>query len=216
MVKRDLFDILQPDDDIFDRLAKEPPPPDIFDSVQAKIAAMPQVPENVKELIKEEIEKLKPQERIIERVIEKKVIHPVPVHLEPKVIEKPAPPPQIVKEVRVEVQKPDTRKLVEQPAIDEMKKEIESLKKELKETKEMADRPLIIHGSTGNIPSPDPNPVGHVLTVNDHHKAEWKASAGLSGFTVNNPNELTVFDVNSFTPDELARVVGTIITRLQS
>ncbi len=220
MVKRDLFDIISPDPDVFDRIAAEPPPEDIFDRVQAKIASMPEVPENVKDLIKEEIEKLKPKERVIERVIEKKVIHPYPVHIEPKVVQAPPAPPQIVKEVRIEVLKPDTRQLVEQPEVDALKKKIADLEKKLSEVRKMADHPIVIHGGPGviGIPAPEPNPEGYVLTVNGDRKAQWKESAGgasISGYTVNDLTTLKNLPADA-SLDELRQVLGTLLTELQA
>lgn len=202
---RDIFDDL---DDIFDEIAselKEEPEPkksDIFDDTA-----------DITSLVKAEMAKVKPT---VQKVIER-VVQPYPVHLEPKIVETKAPP-QIVKEVRVEVEKKDKHL---EAAIEKLEAKIADLQKELEKTKEMADHPIVIHGGPGviGIPAPEPNPVGHVLTINDNKKAEWKAGGGgasISGYTVNNSDPLKTFDVADTSLDELARVVGTLLSELQA
>jgi hypothetical protein len=129
-------------------------------------------------LIRAEIAKIKPKQNVIERTIEKKI----PVHLEPRVIQAPAAPPQIIKEVRVEVPAKDTRKLVEESALVDLQKKIDALQKEVKEAREMAEQPVFMPGGSGvvGIPPPETGADGQVLTVSNR-KAAWKDATGGSG-----------------------------------
>jgi hypothetical protein len=236
MVKKDIFDLILPD---------EPKDPDQFDDIEQEDTSVErlkkvvgdvleqfdtkerrkekrQLTDELKDFIRDEIAKIKPKQNVIERTIQTKVIEPKVVHVEPRVIEAPPTPPQIIKEVRVEVPAKDTRDLVEKSHVEALKKKIEDLEKKLAEVREMADRPIFMGGGPGviGIPAPEPNPVGHVLTVNSDRKAEWKAATGgsgasLAGFTVNGHNELLTFDETDTSLDELARIVGTMIDQLQ-
>jgi hypothetical protein len=135
---------------------------------------------------------------------------------------KPEAPKQIVKEVRVEVPKKDTRELVEKKSLDEALKKIEDLEKKLEETDRVARVPMVIpsHGGPGviGIPPPEAASVNQVLTVNADRKAQWKDStgggAGLTGMSSSNHVELLTFDETDTSIDELAKVVGTIIDQL--
>ncbi len=230
--------MVNPARDIFDEIAEEDPFKDVKTTEEDALTKITsdlmerweqlsgrehrrdsrQIATEVKDLVRSEIAKIKPTQNIIERKIETKVIQPV--HIEPRVIQAPAAPPQIVKEIRVEVEKRDTSKI--EASIKSLESQIQALKKEINETREIADKPIIVPFNPGGsgvigIPAPEPNPVGYVLTINDQKKAQWKETGGtLSGFTVNNGNTLQTFDVTDTTLDELARVVGTMITQLQS
>lgn len=136
------------------------------------------------------------------------------------------PLPQIVKETRVEVPAKDTRKLVEQSALDAALKKIEKLEKELEETDGRARNPIIIPSGLGGsgvigIPPPEASTVGYVLTVDAEKKAKWKpgtgggSGAGLSGYTVDSFTELKAFDPANTSLDEIARVLGSVIEDLQ-
>lgn len=171
-----------------------------------------------KEFIRSEIEKIKPADNIIERVVEKKIIEPKVFHVEPKIIEAP---PQIIKEVRVEVEKKDGKKYVEESKYLDLLVKIAKLEAQLKETRRMAESPIIVGGPGGSgvigIPPPEPHE-GKVLTV-VNRKAAWAASSGgasISGYTVNNGNTLKTFDVTDTTLDEVARVLGSLLTDLQA
>lgn len=237
--------------DIFDMI-EEQDKPDILDEIEAEDSAVENLKEqvgklleqfdakdrkreqraltdDVKEFIKSEISKIKPKqnfiENVIERTIQTKVIEPKVFHVEPKIIEAPPPPPQIIKELRVEVQveKKDKTKYVEESKYLDLLTRFSKLERKLEETQRMAESPIFVGGGSGviGIPPPEPNPAGYVLTVNSDRKAQWKAAtggtgAGLSGYTVNNQSELKTFDVTDTSLDELARVVGSIITDLQA
>lgn len=198
MVTKDIFDTL--DKDVFDELSEERKRPDVFDDT-AEITS----------LIKAEVSKIKPRnvERIIETVIQ-------PIHVEPKIVEAP---PQIIKEVRVEVQK-DNRNLVEKNQVTELEKHVSKLEKDLKETKEIAEQPIFLPSGPGviGIPAPEPNPEGYVLTVNSNRKAEWKAASGgssVSGYTINDLTTLKNLPADA-SLDDIRQVLGTLITELQS
>ncbi len=147
----DLFDEIEVVD-IFDEV--EPTPKielDIFDETA-----------DITSLVRSELAKIKPSQQIIERTIQ---TLQVPVHQ----------PPQIIKEVRVEVQVPkkDSRKFVEQSEIEALKSAIEELRKELTETRRRADAPIVIPGGSGviGLPIPEGND-GRYLTVSGN-KPVW-------------------------------------------
>lgn len=136
-----------------------------------------------------------------------------------KLPEPKEPKEQIIKEVRVEVPAKDTRELVEKSALDAALKKIAELEKEGKETRRIAETPPFMPGGSGviGIPPPEGNE-GKTLKVSGN-KAAWIASTGsgggsLSGYTVDNHNELKTFDVNDTSLDEVARILGSIITDL--
>lgn len=183
---------------------------------QEKILLMAEL----KDLIRFEISKIKPTQNIIERIVEKKT----PVYLEPKVIQTPPPPPQIIKEVRVEVQteKKDTTKYVEASKFQDLLVTIGKLETQLKETKRMAESPIVLGGSgVIGIPPPEPKPVGYVLTINDQKKAEWKVATASGGgtstdvYTVSNVTTDRSYNATSTSVDELANVLGSLIASLQ-
>lgn len=201
MKTQDIFDIISPDeteeikvdaliddgssDDLKKKLVdiqKE-----IIDREKKKKESNDKLISSLKNFIKSEISKIEIKQNVVERVVEKqpiiKNIHvPFPVSV-------PAtPPPQIIKETRVEV---PVQKVIEvskkeiyadQKLVDELKKEIETLKKDLEETRRMAESPIVTPSGSGviGIPPPEPNPDGHVLTVSKG-KAIWQASSGGSG-----------------------------------
>lgn len=179
--------------------------------------------EELKAFIQAEVSKIKPKQNVIEKTIEKTVIKPEVIHLEPRVVEAP---PQIIKEVRVEVQteKKDKTRYVEESKYLDLLTRFSKLEKKLEETRRMAESPIIMGGPGGSgvigIPPPEAAVVAQVLTVNSNKKAEWKTAtgtgAGLSGYTVNNPSELKTFDVTDTSLDEVARILGSIITDLSA
>jgi hypothetical protein len=140
----------------------------------------------------------------------------------------PAPMPQkeIVREIRVEVPKKDTREFVEKSALEAALKKISDLEKKLEETDEAARTPRIIpsgHGGPGviGIPNPGDATAAHVLTVvntSDGKKAQWKVGGGgadISGYTINDLTTLKNLPADA-SLDELRQVLGTLITELQA
>lgn len=135
-------------------------------------------------------------------------------------------PPQIIKETRVEVQKPDARLDEVLAALKKATAKIEELEKKLADTDQAARNPIIMPGGAGviGIPPPEAAPTGYVLTVDANRKASWKVATGgsgggapsISGYTVSNPVTLKTLDVADLSLDELAQVVGTLITELQA
>lgn len=225
-MKPDIFDLIAPDEDVFDDVEQED---SAVENIKKSVAAVLEkfdsrerrndsrkLSDEIKEFIREEIAKIKPKQNVIERTIEKKIIEPQVFHVEPKVVESP---PQIIKEVRVEVEKKDSKKYVEESKYLDLLVKISKLEKQLQETRRMAESP-VVYGGAGviGIPPPEPNPDGHVLTVSKG-KAAWAASSGgasISGYTVNNGNTLKTFDVTDTTLDEVARVLGSLLTDLQA
>lgn len=225
-MKRDVFDLIMPDED--DEISRVTDEDSAVEKIKSDVAALlervdtkerkalnKQLVEEVKELIRAEIAKIKPVQKVIEKTIETKV----PVHLEPRVVQAPPAPPQIIRETRVEVQVPakETKVYAEASVIQSLEKKIAELEKELATTRRIAENPVVVGGSgVIGIPPPEGNEGKSLQVVNG--KASWQSGgsgAGLSGYTVNNGNELKTFDVESISLDELARVVGTMITELQ-
>jgi hypothetical protein len=139
-----------------------------------------QLTDELKEFIRAEVAKIKPKQNVIERQVEQIVKHvQVPVHLEPKIVERPV---QTIKEIRVEVPAKDTRKLVEESALVDLQKKIDALQKEVKEAREIAEQPIFAPGGSGviGIPPPETGADGQVLTVSNR-KAAWKDAAASSG-----------------------------------
>lgn len=196
---------------------------DRFDNTERK-AEKALLTSELKALIKEEIAKIKPVQNIIERQVEQIIKHEqVPVHLEPKIIQAPPPPPQIIKEVRVEVQteKKDTTKYVELSKYQDLLIKFGKLEAQLKETRRMAESPIVVGGSgVIGIPPPEPNPDGYVLTVSKG-KAAWKVSTGGGGgltpgtFSISNNTPEYTFDPTASTVDSLYQIVATLIRTLQ-
>jgi hypothetical protein len=128
-------------------------------------------------LVKSEIAKIKPTQNVIERTIEKKIYEPL--HIEPRVIKAPPTPPQIIKEIRVEVEKKDPTKYAEAETVEKLTKELEELKKRHQDLLEALPH---MHGGSGviGIPPPEGNPDNYVLTkVNG--VAKWAVATGGSG-----------------------------------
>lgn len=125
-------------------------------------------------IIKKEIEKVKPQE-VIERQVEQIIKHEkVPVYLEPKIVQAPPTPPQIIRETRVEVQVPEKNDYVEKKAVEELKAKISEIVKELEETSRMARTPMFIPGGSGVIGVPVPEGTGKILSVVN---SQWKSKS---------------------------------------
>ena len=136
-------------------------------------------------------------------------------------IPEPKPVETIVKEVRVEVPKKDTRVLVEKSELDKALKEISDLKEQLEETDRIARTPSFMPGGPGviGIPPPEESTPDYVLTVDENKKAKWKPGTGggssLSGYTVSAFTELKTFDPANTSMDEVARVLASVIDDLQ-
>jgi hypothetical protein len=189
---RDIFDELEQENDPFESL--ETTEQISLDTIKSEIGKVlerfdsKERKKEKKEIIAEimpqllaEIAKIKPKQNVIERQIEQVIKHvQVPVHLEPKIIEKPV---ETIREVRVEVQTPvkDTRKLVEESALVDLQKKIDALQKEVKEAREIAEQPIFAPGGSGviGIPPPEGNE-GKVLTVTGN-KAKWETATASSG-----------------------------------
>lgn len=191
----DIFDQLAVDEsDIFDDVSQEE---NSIESIRSEVAKAldqidsrerkkekKQITNELKAFIMDEIAKIRPKQNVIERTIQTKVIEPKVFHVEPKVIEAPPPPPQIIREIRVEVEKKDTKKYVEESKYLDLLIKISKLENQLKETRRIAESPIVAPGGAGviGIPPPEPNPEGYVLTVNKS-KAVWAASTGSGGGT---------------------------------
>lgn len=136
----------------------------------------------IKSFIQAEVAKVQITQEVIEKTIETR-IQEKPVHVEPRIIQAPPAPPQIIKEVRVEVQKEmpkDTRKLVELSTFNDLLVKISKLEYQLKETRRMAESPIVLGpGGPGviGIPPPEGNPDNYVLTIY-RGKAVWKINSG--------------------------------------
>ncbi len=234
MQAKDIFDVISPDEeDVFTEIESEDSAvenikkqmSDLLEKFDAKDRKNDnrKLSDEIKNFIREEISKIKPKQNVIERQVEQVIKHvQVPVHLEPKIIKEPAPP-QIIKEVRVEVEKKDKTKYVEESKYLDLLVKVSKLENQLKETRRMAESPIVMPGGSGviGIPAPEPNPEGYVLTVGANRKAQWKAATGgsgasISGYTVNNGSTLKTFDVTDTSLDEIARVLGSLLTDLQS
>lgn len=234
---KDIFDVIAPEVKPVEFKPNIPPEPidlkkkinELQDKIEAhkkeqELIRYKNLASELKTYIKEELSKVKITQDIVERIIEKqpiiKNIH-IPV-VQPPPPPIPAPPPQIIKEVRVEVPAKDNRKLVEEPVIEALKKEIEDLKKELTNTKRLAENPIVAPGGPGviGIPAPEPNPDGYVLTISKG-KAVWKVSTGGGGgtssdiYSVSNLTADRSYDAKDTTVDELAAVLGSLIVSLQ-
>lgn len=176
----------------------------------------------IKSFIQEEVSKVQIKQEVVEKIIETRV-EPKPIHIEPRIIQAPPAPPQIIKEVRVEVQKEapkDTRKLVELSAFNDLLVKIAKLEHQLKETRRMAESPIVVGGpGVIGIPPPEGNPEGYVLTVSET-KAKWKVATGTGGitpgtFSISNNTPTYSFDATDSTVDSLYQIVATLIRVLQ-
>lgn len=223
----DIFDVIQ-NDDIFDSVEQEETTIDRlrsemlatlekFDSKERKTENR-RLSDEMKDFIRAEIAKIKPTQNVIERVIEKQVVKniQVPVHVEPKIVEAP---PQIIREVRVEVQveKKDPTKYAKEDDVEALKERIAGLVKQLAETRRMAESPLVVGGSgVIGIPPPEGND-GKVLTV-VNRKAVWSEPSGSASSDAYTPTNVTTdrsFDANDTSLDEIADVLGSLIASLQ-
>lgn len=228
-MKPDIFDLIAPDqEDEIDRVESED---SAVEKIKKDFSALlerfdarerrtqnTRLTEEVKDFLREEIAKIKPIQRVIEKKVET-------VHVEPRVIQAPAAPPQIIKEVRVEVQteKKDTRDLVEMSALTALQEKISELEEQLRKVKWMAESPLVIPGGPGGpgvigIPPPEGND-GKVLTV-VNRKAVWATATGGGGssadaYTPSNVTSDRSFDADDTSLDELADVLGSLIVSLQ-
>lgn len=227
--------------DIFDIIAEEEI--DAFDSAEAEDNAIANIKkqlddvlkkfdstrrtvegnkfkDELKTFIKEELSKIKPIQNVIEKTIEKKIIEPEYIHVKPKIIEAPPAPPQIIREVRVEVEAKDTKKYVEVSKYLDLLVRFAKLEEKLKETRRMAESPIIVdHGGSGviGIPPPEPNPDGYVLKV-FKGKAVWGQGAGSSSsdvYTTSNVTTTRNLDPTTSTIDDLYNVVASLIQSLQ-
>lgn len=218
---KDIFDELSPDKDPFDEIKSTEETSidkirtdfmgllEKYDTKDRKMGNA-ELTARVERLVKSELAKVKPVQNVIER-------H-VPVHLEPRVIERTMPA-QIIRETRVEVPAKDTRKLVEQKTIDELNAKIAELTKEIELTKGIAGS----FGGSGviGIPPPEGNPEDYVLTISKG-RATWKVATGGSGggtspdaYTPTNVATTRTYDATNTSLDELSSVVGSLIASLQ-
>lgn len=170
--------------------------------------------DQIKALIQAEVAKVKISQNVIEKVIEKKIIEPV--HVEPRVIQAPPAPPQIIKEVRVEVpvEKKDTRQLVEKSHLKELVNQIEEIKKAFEEYKVKAT----IYVPRTGFPKMS-GQSGKVLS-NDGLKPQWITNTGgggtsISGYTINDATQLKTLPSDA-SLDDIRQVLGTLITELQA
>lgn len=178
----------------------------------------------IKAFIQAEVAKVQITQEVVEKTIETR-IQEKPIHIQPRIIQAPpAPPapPQIIKEIRVEipVEKKDTTKYAELSSFQDLLVKISKLENQLKETRRMAEAPIVMGGpGVIGIPPPEPKPVGYVLTINDKNKAEWKVSSGggltAGTFTISNNAPNYTFDPTTSTVDALYQVVATLIRKLQ-
>ena len=234
MIKKDIFDDLA--DDVQDPFADVETTEELavkeirnsiselFRKIELKEQRHNEIIAEIKDLVRSEIAKIKPVQNVIERQVEQVVRHEHASVVHHTQADLP-PQKEIIREIRVEIPKKETKVYVEESVVSELKKEIEKLRGELEETDRVARSPMVIPGGSGVIGIPDPGQAtdGHVLTIetgSDGKKAKFKAATGgsgasLSGFTVNNPVTLQTFDVSDVSLDELAKIVGTMIGQLQ-
>lgn len=172
--------------DIFDRLA-ETKDKDVFDEMKESFQLATDLSGDFADLIKEEVSKIKPKERIIEKevpVIQKSELPPIrtltPEQIsalvistisrsQPKTIEK-------VIERRIEVvapkEKKDTRKLVEESDLKDLRDKIKELESELKDIK-VKEKEISVQYIGTMIPNFNGQD-GTVLTARDG-KIQWEA-----------------------------------------
>jgi HEPN domain-containing protein len=134
----------------------------------------------------------------------------------------PIPEKVIERETKIIEKKTDTKYVEESKYLDLLVK-ISKLESQLKETRRMAESPIVIdHGGPGviGIPPPEPNPDGYLLTVNKG-KAVWataSASGGVSPdvYTVSNVTTDRSYDATDTSLDEISMVLGSLIQSLQN
>lgn len=139
------------------------------------------------------IPKVAPQ-RVIERIVEK----------------------QIVKE-----EKKETREFAESKTVDDLKNEIEDLKKQLKDSMDKVSLSLSMMGGSGviGLPKPDGN-AGKTIQVVNNQWVPVTPSSGSGGltpgtFTISNNTPTYSFDATGATVDTLYQIVATLVRTLQ-
>lgn len=193
--------------DIFDRLAENHT--DIFDRVELPVEEKVAYSDVIKETIQEEIKKTiasLPLGKIISSIIEKQVSERLKEN------------ERISSEAinQLERRMKDDGSWMK----SDLKTEIENLRKELiKKYSEVRNSILANKEvySFGGFPQFGSSEEGKFLKISSGTPA-WATGGGgssLSGFTVNNPDTLQTFDVQSVSLDELAKIVGTMISQLQ-
>lgn len=134
----------------------------------------------------------------------------------------PKSQPQIINKIVERVEIKEEKK--EDPRIKDLQDTIKKLEKRLEDVSDRADRPIVIPSPGGSgvigIPPPEAASVNQVLTVNSDKKAQWKTATGGSGgltagtYSVSNPTDVRTFDANDTSLDEIADVLGTLISDL--
>lgn len=217
-MRRDIFDVIQPDkEDTFDRIEEED---NAIDRIKKEMETLleridskerrsekAKLSQEVKEFVKAEIAKIKPVQNVIHTKVEKSL----PVQI---------PQPQIIeKTIKQEIIRPVETKIKEIHVVDdtrvkELQKEIEKLKGELND---LRDRPNIVVGGGTLLPNYS-NQEGKTLKVVGG-KLDWAtaASGGTSSdqYTVSNVTTDRTLNGSSFTINELANVLGSLIQSLQ-
>ena len=170
----------------------------------------------VKNLVKAELARVKPVQNVIERQLEvrheqtvRHVQVPVSIPVPPK------PEPQIIREVRVEVEKKDPTKYAEEKSVAAIRKELDELKNR---HQELLDALPFMHGGSGVIGIPNPEGKnGKTLQVAGNQAVWLTASGGGSvtpsgdTFVVSNLNKVFNYDATVTSIDELAAVLGALI-----
>lgn len=170
------------------------------------------ITDDVTNLVKAEIQKIKPTQKVIERTVH------VPVPQPPQKIK------EIVREIVVrevaKEEKKDDRKYVEEKTVESLKKEVQLLKAKLDEV----NNALMFSSMGGSgvigIPPPEGNPDNYVLTISKG-KAQWKVATGGSGgsssdvYTPSNVSTDRSYDATNTSLDEIANVLGSLIASLQ-
>ncbi len=218
------FDKVGEEDDLKESLAKAV---EAYSDKKRKIDNE-RLTKELSEMIKIEIQKLPVVQKVIEKTLEKTLEKEtvrnikVPVYIEPNIVEAPPAPPQIIKEIRVEVEKKDKTKYAKEDEVSDLNKKLEKRIKDLTEELDRVKNTFSMMGGSGviGIPPPEPNPVGYVLTINPRKIAEWKAATGSGGiapgtFTITNNTPDYTFDATGSTVDDLYQVVATLIRTLQ-
>lgn len=223
--------------DIFDQLEEEEI--DAFDSVESEDDAISNIKaqlndalkkfdatrrtlennkfkEELKSFIEKEVAKIKPIQNVIEKTIEKKqVVQNVHVP-----IAMPAPKPEIIKEIKViekEVLRDDGKKYVEEKTIEELKSEIDEMKKRISSSELQKIWPNMRMGKI--IPSLS-NQEGKVLS-NTGNKLVW-VTAGTGGggtssdvYSTSNVTTTRNLDPTTSSIDDLYNVLASLIQSLQ-
>lgn len=222
MVARDIFDEVAEENDIFSQeiSTEESSIETIKDQLSTLLEKYDQkerrsqngkITSEITALVKSEVSKIKPVQNIIERTIEKKIYEPV--HVEPKIV---ASPPQIIKEIRVEVQKQDFKKYVEEKTLEELRSQVKALTDQLSIMRET----LPFMGGSGviGLPNPDGNAGKTLQVVN----GQWKPVAVVSGggsssdqYTTSNVTTTRTLDPTTSSVDALYNVLASLIVSLQ-